>query len=164
MAFTSILERINFHWRRKGLVFNTDFFMMRLLKALCLVLQPTSTSICRSKCQTHKLNWFWSAHLQPKWKFDLLQDLGLLIDRLVAIFNLWPGVLWQLENKGVVPMCSLRWQLLLCNKELQWDDCTIGHVNNIPTMQFFTGISRYTQSKSYMVSLTECVWEFRNNV
>ena len=29
--------------------------------------------------------------------------------------------------------------------------------NNIPT------ISRNTQSKSYMLSLTECVWEFQNN-
>ena len=36
----------------------------------------------------------------------------------------------------------------------------IGHVN---VMQFFTGISRYTQSKSYMLSLTECVWESQNN-
>ena len=26
---------------------------------------------------------------------------------------------------------------------------TIAHVNNIPTMQFFTGISRNTQSKCY---------------
>ena len=39
----------------------------------------------------------------------------------------------------------------------------IGHVNNIPTMQSFTGISRNTQSKSYMLSLTECIWEFWNN-
>ena len=39
----------------------------------------------------------------------------------------------------------------------------IGHVNNIPTMQLFTGIPRNTQSKCYMLSLTECVWEFRNN-
>ena len=39
----------------------------------------------------------------------------------------------------------------------------IGHVNDIPTMQFFTGISRNTQSNSYMSSLTECVWEFQNN-
>ena len=37
----------------------------------------------------------------------------------------------------------------------------IGHVKNIPTMQFFIGILRNTQSKSYMLSLmTECVWEF----
>ena len=43
-------------------------------------------------------------------------------------------------------------------------ELTIGHVNNIPTMQFFTGISRNTQSKSYMLPSTDnCVWEFRNN-
>ena len=40
---------------------------------------------------------------------------------------------------------------------------SIGDVNNIPTMQFFIGISRNTQPKSYMLSLTEGVWEFQNN-
>ena len=43
-------------------------------------------------------------------------------------------------------------------------DCisyAIGHVNNTPTMQFFPRISRNTQSKSYMLSLTECVWDFQ---
>ena len=40
----------------------------------------------------------------------------------------------------------------------------IGHVDNIPSTQFFfTGISRNTQSKSYMLSLTECVQDFQNN-
>ena len=40
----------------------------------------------------------------------------------------------------------------------------IRHVDNIPTMQFFTGISRNILSKSYkMLSLTECVWDFLNN-
>ena len=34
---------------------------------------------------------------------------------------------------------------------------TIWHVNSIPTMQFFTGTSRNTQWKSYMLSLTLCV-------
>ena len=33
----------------------------------------------------------------------------------------------------------------------------IGHVNSIPTTQFSTQISKNTQSKSYMLSLTECV-------
>ena len=33
----------------------------------------------------------------------------------------------------------------------------IGHVNNIPSMQLITGISRNTQSKSHMILLTECV-------
>ena len=39
----------------------------------------------------------------------------------------------------------------------------IPHVINIPTMQSFTGTSNYTQSKSYILSLTECLREFRNN-
>ena len=39
----------------------------------------------------------------------------------------------------------------------------IGHVNKIPTMQFFSGISRNAQSKLYMLSLTECVGDFQNN-
>ena len=43
------------------------------------------------------------------------------------------------------------------------DKDIIGHVINIPSMQLLTGISRNTQSNSYMLSLTECVWEFRNN-
>ena len=34
-----------------------------------------------------------------------------------------------------------------------------GHVNNIDTMQFLTGIPRNSQSRSYMPSLTECVWK-----
>ena len=38
-----------------------------------------------------------------------------------------------------------------------------GHVNNIPSMQFFTGIFVNTQSKSYILSLTVCVWDFQNN-
>ena len=38
----------------------------------------------------------------------------------------------------------------------------IWHVNNIPTMQLITGISRNTQSKSYTLSLTERLWDFQN--
>ena len=39
----------------------------------------------------------------------------------------------------------------------------MGQVNNIPTMQFSAGISRKTQSKSYMLSLTESARDFQNN-
>ena len=39
----------------------------------------------------------------------------------------------------------------------------IGHVNDIPVMQVFTGVFRNTQSKSYTLSLTECVRKFRFN-
>ena len=35
----------------------------------------------------------------------------------------------------------------------------IGHVDNIPTMQFFTGISRNTQLKSYAI----IDWDFQNH-
>ena len=41
--------------------------------------------------------------------------------------------------------------------------CRRWHVNNIPTMQFFTGIFKITQSKSYVLSLNGCVWKFQNN-
>ena len=39
----------------------------------------------------------------------------------------------------------------------------IGHLNNIPTMQQFRGISRNTPSKSYILSLTECLRDYQNN-
>ena len=35
------------------------------------------------------------------------------------------------------------------------DKDIIGHVINIPSMQLLTGISRNTQSNSYMLSLTD---------
>ena len=39
----------------------------------------------------------------------------------------------------------------------------IGDVKHIPTMRFFNGISRNTQSKSYILSLTEWVQAFQCN-
>ena len=39
----------------------------------------------------------------------------------------------------------------------------IGHIHNIPTMKFFTGISRKIHSKLYMLTLTAYVWDIRNN-
>ena len=46
---------------------------------------------------------------------------------------------------------------------LKYGDAPIGHFNEYPTMQFLTGISRNTQSKLYMLSLTECVRDFQNS-
>ena len=40
----------------------------------------------------------------------------------------------------------------------------IRYVNNILIMKFLTGISRNTQSKFCMLSLTECVRDFENYV
>ena len=39
------------------------------------------------------------------------------------------------------------WPTSRCNN----NTISIGHVNNIPTVQFFTGFSRNTQSKSYAI-------------
>mgnify|MGYP001797648885 CR=1 FL=1 len=39
----------------------------------------------------------------------------------------------------------------------------IVHVGNIPTMQFFSGISRNTPSELTMQSSTQCVRNFQNN-
>ena len=64
-----------------------------------------------------------------------------------------------LQNFQTLLGCQL---LLHCHPEMSGVPA-IGHVNNIPTMQFLSGISRNTQSKSYMLSLTECVWNFQNN-
>ena len=52
---------------------------------------------------------------------------------------------------------------------LYWSDqflllVIIGHFNNIPTMQFFTGVYKNTWSKSYMLSWIDWVWDFQNNV
>ena len=44
--------------------------------------------------------------------------------------------------------------------ELRMSHCLVNH---IPTMQFSIGISRNTQSKSYMLSLTEYEWESQND-
>ena len=40
---------------------------------------------------------------------------------------------------------------------------SMGHVNNIPSMHFFTGISSNAPSKSHMLPLTECVWDFQTD-
>ena len=39
----------------------------------------------------------------------------------------------------------------------------IWRINEYPATHYFTGISRNTQSKSYMLSLAERVWEFRSH-
>ena len=38
-----------------------------------------------------------------------------------------------------------------------------GMSKTFQTIQFLTGISRIEQSKSYVLSLTQCVWDFQNN-
>ena len=63
---------------------------------------------------------------------------------------------------------AVNWQGYQCihsNTAVRIDDVfilQIGHIDNIPIRQPFTGISKKTQSKSFIlhVSLTERVWEF----
>ena len=70
-----------------------------------------------------------------------------------------------------LPILDYKWDKIEQKNNTLWkiahftgfDINPIGHVNNIPTIQFFIGISRNTQSKSYMLSLTECVWDFQND-
>ena len=56
---------------------------------------------------------------------------------------------------------SVTWLSFICNEIVIC--IRIGNVNNLPTMPLFTGISRNSQSKSYMLSLTECVRDFQRN-
>ena len=63
--------------------------------------------------------------------------------------------LYQNENVRLKSSC-----IILCSTSLA---NVLGHVNNIPAIQFFTVISRKTQSKLYILSFTECVWNFQNN-
>ena len=47
-------------------------------------------------------------------------------------------------------------------KSIKW---LIGHVNNIPTMQFFDpwNFQKYSKLHVYMLSLIECVWDDQND-
>ena len=86
-----------------------------------------------------------------------------------AFWAIWWSVIADQRLESCVTALHERYQLKhhcrRCNMHisLTLKSPPIGHVNNIPSMQFFTRISWYTRSKSYMLSLTECVWEFRNN-
>ena len=83
-----------------------------------------------------------SNHWLCSWRAQLIEKWILTWDRV------HPNHLYFLTTHHI------------CNKERY---SVIWHVNNIPTMRFFTGIPRNAQSKSYMQSLTECAWDFQNN-
>ena len=54
-------------------------------------------------------------------------------------------------------------QLYWPYKRIHQENCmSIGHDNNIQTIQSLTGFSRNTQSKSYMLKLTEFFLDFPN--
>ena len=76
-----------------------------------------------------------------------------------SIYN-WSIIeVWQKMRLKHIPT---EWQS--CTSQWVWKNCSqMGHVDNIPTMQFFTEISRNTQSISYMLSLNVSVWDFQDN-
>ena len=89
---------------------------------------------------------FWiTTWWTDKAKNRLLQTYRKSLDNSSTAFQI--KEMWQ-KSSGTQTACIF--------------EETIGHVNNIPTMQIFTGISKNTQSKSYMLSLTECVRDFQN--
>ena len=61
------------------------------------------------------------------------------------------------SNATTLTIKDLIFATFFIAENCNWD------VNNVPKMQFFTGLSRNAQSKSYMLSLTWYGWEFRNN-
>ena len=63
---------------------------------------------------------------------------------------------WEWDDNSAYPYKFVR-QHSTEEPSFQW------HVNNIPTIHFTLEFSKNTQSKSYMLWLTECVWKFHNN-
>ena len=59
------------------------------------------------------------------------------------------------ENMITMCWCMTCYSDLLCCIKV------IMHISDIPAVQFLNGIIRITQSQSYMLSLTESVWDFQ---
>ena len=81
------------------------------------------------------------------------------------LFHIWSLFyalfVWYCIKSFKTPVCIMM-HLFVCTIFNEFT--SNGHVNCIPTIQLFTGISRITKSKSYfMLSLTECVWKFQKN-
>ena len=92
-----------------------------------------------------------------------------LVDRIYRYqCTLWFYYLHKQCSCSHIRQTLCRRYRILCNEESdlikQPKAERIGHVNNIPTMQFFTGVSKNTQSKSYIYIIIDLVSrEFRNN-
>ena len=92
------------------------------------------------------------------WEHDLIRKLSSSWPEIQRYSFMIHNMYFSFVNFTSNSYC---WQSLgLCLRQLF---IAMGHVNKIPAMQFFTGIFRNTQSKSYTLSLTECVWDFKNN-
>ena len=126
-----------------------------------------------------RLTWFrisykrWSSYIITLcrfilWCFQKVTALWLLdghnlfrcVDELQNTAADYSGRLVTISTM-MKTMISKSNSMLLHGSQVKTTPCpqcnhVIGHVNNIPTMQLFTVISRNTQSKTYMLSWTEC--------
>ena len=71
------------------------------------------------------------------------------------------GLLCELSACG--PAACIKQQEKLVINKLNDIKMKSGMLTTIPQCNFFAWFSRHTQSKSYTLSLTKCVWEFRHN-
>ena len=114
-----------------------------------------------------RLNQNWIPAFCPF--LETVIKAGLICDASMTLINTFLSVVYHcVKYKCLVkttvrsPTKSVIVRIRNC-KCVRKKTLVIGHVNSIPMLQFFTRISRNTQSNSYMLSLTECVREFRNN-
>ena len=99
-----------------------------------------------------------NAHVTPLEIMSQLCRYGhhFLILNRIPLFVCWPSraFLFLLDRSSLFVSASLSEPSFF----------PIGHVNNIPTVQFFTEISRNTLPESYRLGyqFTEFVWDFHN--
>ena len=95
---------------------------------------------------------------QFKQQYALSRGLWLFYAVLKSCRD-WSWHLYKHLASARHPSWMRKWRPKSCNFAF----VSIGHVNTILSMYYFTGFSRNTQSILHMPSLTESVWVFRNN-
>ena len=157
-CFQKTIPSMNFDYFRslKVLIYNICFQPERVLK-LCPIFFLVKFGICI---------------------FGLLWVLGFLLI-LISVCNFTGGIV----NPFCVVKCegeTLKTNIVRDSTTPMWNTKFIFYKKestekspiviqvfislwNIPTMQFFTGISRNTRSQSFVLALTECVWEIQND-
>ena len=135
------------------------------------ILLPASLMIIFTACgYFYKYHPAYSIlHLQSEvCAFNFIYILINVMTILIFFFNLKGSIFCHITmsfNKVLVLFSDFAnlftWSIEEDISYAIWK--AIGHIHNIPTMQFFTGrgVSRNTQSKSYMLSSTDCVWDFK---
>ena len=147
-------------WNFKRLKFNSSFWEDGYCRQLCLCWSITGLTISLYKRHSPT----YQVEIFAKMVFSLgIQDMKNVefstwgFSTMIRVF----GVLRKFQIISNNAKKNIWLAARYRNSHLA-QTSLIGHVNIIPSMQFFTGVSRNTQSKSYTLSLTECLWEFQN--